>query len=349
MNPSPTAPNPRETEAALSAVLREVHGPDARLEDWTVSPAFKRGKGRTRCYGFAFRAGSSQLRHHRWVGKFYERDDVARRDAWLLDRLAESDCGPRRRFVVPRVVGYYEPSRLLFLTHEGGESVVAAITQDPGWTLSAMGRALAALHAAPVAPDTITSTEGLLARLRQEIGDLAARFPDETPSLFRILIELERQAPSEPSPPRLLHGALGPAQLLWRRGDVVFLDFDGWTGGDPALDLGSLLAQLRRLTLRKPAKIPDFASLRRGILDAYESASPHDPGLDRRVEWYERVRLVRKLHYLALDGALDGARQTEANATPRRHAEAIRLLHELPLLVKGHDGRATSKTANAIA
>lgn len=345
MNPSPITPSPREAEAALSAVLRDVHGSDARLVDWTASPVCKRGKGRTRCFDLAVRVGSSQLRYHRWVGKLYERDDVAQRVTSLLDRLAGSDYGPRNGFVVPRVVGYYKPSRLLFLMHEGGESVVAAIRRDPEWVLSAMGRALAALHAAPVAPDTTTSTEALLACLRQEVGDLTARFPGETPSLLDTLIELEREAPSGPSIPRLLHGALGPAQLLWRRGDVVFLDFDDWTGGDPALDLGNLLAQLRRLTLRKPAKLPDFASLRRGILDAYERASPHDPGLDRRVAWYERVRLVRKLHYLALDGP----RRTEAKATPGRRAEAIRLLHELPLLAKGRHGRATTKTANATA
>jgi len=106
------------------------------------------------------------------------------------------------------------------------------------------------------------------------------------------------------------------------------LDFDRCTRGDPALDLGNLLTQVRRLTLRKPGKLPDFSLLRWGILDAYQRWSQPDPGLAERVAWYEQVMLVRKIQFLASDTT----RHKEAEAMRQRQAEAIGLLRELPAL-----------------
>ena len=111
-------------------------------------------------------------------------------------------------------------------------------------------------------------------------------------------------------------------QLRWRAGTIVFLDFDDCTLGDPALDLGNLLTQLRRLSLRKPEKLPDFATARTTILDAYERSSPGDPGLARRVAWYEQIALARKIHSLTFDQT----RHPEAEAIRERQAEAIHLL-----------------------
>src|SRR5207245_4014808 len=136
------------------------------------------------------------------------------------------------------------------------------------------------------------------------IAELCARFPAKAASLRRLLIRLERQAPPAPATTSFLHGDLGPSQLLWRQGRLVVLDFDKCTRGDPALDLGNLLTQLRRLTLRKPDKVPDFAAARSRILDAYQCSSPSPspvPGLAERVAWYEQIALVRKIHSLTCD------------------------------------------------
>jgi len=96
------------------------------------------------------------------------------------------------------------------------------------------------------------------------------------------------------------------------------------------MDIGNLLTQLRRLTLRKPGKLPDFASLRRSIIEAYQRWSPPDPGLTERVAWYEQIVLLRKIHGLEFDKD----RRPEAEEIRRRQAEAIRLLEELPSLAE---------------
>jgi aminoglycoside phosphotransferase (APT) family kinase protein len=327
MNPSPVTLNPDETQAVLSTALRQVEGAGARLEGWTAEPLAKRGKQRVLRYALRARVpGAPQIQHYQWVGKFYDREQTAGRVATVLRGLATTDCSTRGDLVIPRVVAYHAPRRLLLLSYEPGESVIAAIAQHNGLALSAIGRALSALHSAPVALDAVTSPEAVVGDLPRRIGRLGSRFPGATVSLRKVLGGLERQAPTGPAVPSFLHGDLGPAQLLWQGGRIVVLDFDECTRGDPALDLGNLLTQLRRLTLRKPGKLPAFTSLRPGLLEAYQRWSPPDPDLPRRVAWYERVALLRKIHFLATDTT----RRKGADAMRERQAEAARLLKELP-------------------
>ena len=329
MKPSPVTLNPDQAQAVLSEVLRDLHGPDARLENWTTSPVSKRGKHRAVRYDVNARvAGEPHSRHHQWVGKFYEHDEDARKVAAAMRELAGADPRAGSGLVIPCVLAYHAPLRLLLLAYESGESVIAALTRHDASVLAAIGRALAALHSRPVTGGDITSASAVLGSLRRRIADLCGRFPSERASLQRMLSELERQTPRGPAAPSFLHGDLGPAQLIWQTGRIVVLDFDRCTRGDPALDLGNLLTQVRRLTLRKPGKLPDFSLLRWGILDAYQRWSQPDPGLAERVAWYEQVMLVRKIQFLASDTT----RHKEAEAMRQRQAEAIGLLRELPAL-----------------
>src|SRR2546428_264121 len=302
MNPSPAVQSAADTRAALAAALRAVHGADVALETWTAYSLSKRGKHRVVRYDVQARVAHGVAgQHYQWVGKFYQRDEDARGVATILRELAASGCGIRGGFLVPSVLAYDPLRRLLLLSYEPGESVVKAIARDGARVPAAMGRALAALHAAPVTPAAMTGPAAVLDDLRGRIAELCSRFAAEEASLGRLLVRLEREASPPPTTPSFLHGDLGLVQLRWNAGTVVFLDFDDCTRGDPALDLGNLLTQLRRLTLRKPDKLPDFASVRTSILDAYRRFSPDDPGLAERVAWYEQITLVRKIHSLTFD------------------------------------------------
>jgi aminoglycoside phosphotransferase (APT) family kinase protein len=105
-------------------------------------------------------------------------------------------------------------------------------------------------------------------------------------------------------------------------GAIAALDFDRCTSGDPALDLGHLLTQLHRLTVRRPGKLPPLSALRRGILAAYQSWAPPDGDLARRVAWYEQVVLLRKIHFLLTDVS----RHPDPDAQRARRDEAIALM-----------------------
>ena len=331
MNPLPATLDQEQTQAMLATVVRIVHGVAASLEEWTASPVSKRGKHRSVRYDLTARvAGEAPLHRYQWVGKFYERDDQARKVAAAMRELAATDCNALGGLVIPSVVAYHPPCRLLLLTYESGLSVVRALAENCELVLGALGRALAALHRASVTLEAISSPDSLLGGLRNRIAPLCARFPGQTDALRHTLTSLERQAPPLPVTPSFLHGDLGPSQLLWQFGRVVVLDFDKCTRGDPALDLGNLLAQLRRLTLRKPGKLAEFAALRRGLLDSYQRWSGRDPDLSRRVAWYEQLALLRKIRLLASDTT----RHQGMEALRERQIEARRLLQELPALAK---------------
>ena len=323
MTASPATPHPDDTETVLGAALRELHGAGAQLEAWTADPLTKHGKHRVVRYDLHARvAGAPEVQHYQWVRKFYDRDDEARRVATVLRQLAATGCAAGSGLVIPTVIAYDATRRVLLLRYEVGTSVTSAIRREGPVVLAGLGGALAVLHAAPVSLDAIRSPATVLGDLRQRIAQLCDRFPGEAVRLRSALDRLEREAPAAPPALSFLHGDLGPAQLLWRTGSIVVLDFDTCTRGDPALDLGALLTQLRRLTLRKPGKLPDFAALRVGILDAYRRSSRDDPGLTGRVAWYERIALLRKIHSLTFDLT----RRPEAEAIQRRQAEAVHLL-----------------------
>jgi len=318
-----TAMGPEETQAVLGAALREVRGPDARIAGWVEEPISRNGKHRVVRFDVqAVIAGCSSQVLHRWVGKFYGRDEEPRGIAAIVRALAASGNARRGGLIVPRVVTYYPPCRLLISVYEGGVSLVSAIDHHDGRVLPAVARALAALHAVPIARDRVASPAALLDELGQRNAMLCARFPHEAVRLRRLLERQQRSAPPLPPSASFLHGDLAPAELLWREGALVLLDFDQCTRGDPALDLGTLLAQLRRVSLRTPDKLADLATMRGQILDAYQQSSRRDPGLAGRVAWYELTALLRKLHALAFDGA----RRPGAEALARRQAEAVHLL-----------------------
>jgi Ser/Thr protein kinase RdoA (MazF antagonist) len=264
------------------------------------------------------------------LSKFYPRDADARRVDRVLRALAASDCQARGGPAVSRVFRYYAPRQLLLLSYEAGESVGDAIAHDSSAVLYAVGRALAVLHATRLPPgtlDRVTPSEAVLDDLRPRLAELLVRFPDAAETVRGAVARLERDAPSLPGSPALLHGDFGPTNLLWRGAGrpIVMLDFDKCAYGDPALDLGNLLAQLRRMTVRVPHKLRDFAPACTCVLGAYRRWASLEPmeGLELRLAWYERAILLRKVHRLACNTA----RHPDAAESPQREGEARRLLH----------------------
>src|SRR5207253_2474571 len=83
-----------------------------------------------------------------------------------------------------------------------------------------------ALHGTPVSLEAITCPADVLNDLRPRVTELCARFPGEADVLRDTLFRLEHAAPSAPAAPSFLHGDFGTANLLWRPGRLVVLDFD---------------------------------------------------------------------------------------------------------------------------
>ena len=312
-----------ETTAVLSEVLRRVRGADARLVDWTAE-RLKHGRHPVVRYDVRVTlGGGGDTRRYSWVGKFYRHDEAARRVADLVAALAPTGLRARGGVVIPAVLAYHSPHRILFSVYERGQALAAAILQFGGRVVATLGRALAAFHATPLHVATRITPQAVLDDLRSRIarGDDRVR---AVGSLSGLVDQLERDLPaaSGRATGALLHGDLGPAHLLWRRSGVVMLDLDRCARGDPALDLGNLLAQWRRAALRRPGEVPGFAPVRAALLTSYQRCGTRDPGLPARAAWYERATLLRKIHSLLTDTT----RHPEPEALRRRQGEAVRLL-----------------------
>src|SRR5204863_219337 len=89
-----------------------------------------------------------------------------------------------------------------------------------------LSAALRALHGTPVSLDATTAPARVLGDLRPRVADLCARFPGQAGALRAALTRLECEAPPQPAAPSFLHGDFGTANLLWRPGRLVVLDFD---------------------------------------------------------------------------------------------------------------------------
>ena len=125
MTPAPIVLAPDEAEAVLAGALHELEGYDAKLETWTSDTQFTE-YGKRRVVRFDLQAevgGIPQHRRYQWLGKFYDRDEDARRVAAVLQQVASSDGGKKAGVAVPSVLGYHERRRLLLLTYEPGEAV----------------------------------------------------------------------------------------------------------------------------------------------------------------------------------------------------------------------------------
>jgi aminoglycoside phosphotransferase (APT) family kinase protein len=100
----------------------------------------------------------------------------------------------------------------------------------------------------------------------------------------------------------LVHGDCKPSQFLIQDGNVALLDFDHCGMADPAVDVGTFLATLQQMQVKKivknrgrPAACTTWMpGVKQQFLEAYLQASGSPAGLPERAAWYEAVGLLRK-------------------------------------------------------
>jgi aminoglycoside phosphotransferase (APT) family kinase protein len=172
--------------------------------------------------------------------KAYARPE-AERHARVLDTAREHPL-TRGRVRVPAVLGRSEPYRMLWLEAiEGrqlGELRGTELTQGLEW----FGAALATLHGLPAAglapfarlelPRLRVAAE-VIGRARPELAGMAARLAEH----------LAATRPPEGEAVHL-HGDVHPRNVLVDQGRLALIDLDQAGAGQPAADLGSVLARI---------------------------------------------------------------------------------------------------------
>ncbi|MFZ0142581.1 MAG: phosphotransferase [Aeromicrobium sp.] len=112
--------------------------------------------------------------------------------------------------------------------------------------LAKTGRALAAIHASGAVYQRTITFEDELAEVQDIIDRLALTVPSLKGAGTELLEQLTaaaRQVPAGDLVPA--HHDFRPAQVLLHDGEIGFIDFDGASMAEPALDLGRFRAKLR--------------------------------------------------------------------------------------------------------
>ena len=129
------------------------------------------------------------------------------------------------------------------------------------------GHALAALHTSSTSYGGTATLDGELEEIREVVGRLSFSVPPLEAAAEPLLARLEELSAEYPAEKSVsAHHDFRPAQVLLHSGKVGFIDFDGASMAEPALDLGRFRAKLRDI----------------GISVLYASGQPPDrPGTDR--------------------------------------------------------------------
>lgn len=258
----------------------------------------------------------------RLVGKLYAKPGKAAKVWSVLVDLAAHAGGATWR--TPRPLARLPEWNLLLMEHLEGVRLCDVVWDEEPWDAQVAGvrraaRALALLHRVPADALELRTMEGDRAKLARQACEVDALAPDLARRIAGLSEEIARRAARlAPAREGLLHGSVSPKQLLLGEATVAFLDFDGACRGDPAIDVGTLMAVLHKYST-KVAALARARELAELALEAYASGSQDS-------ELAARARLVRcqQLIHFGARARLAAARRA-AGAPGKRSA---RLLEE---------------------
>jgi tRNA A-37 threonylcarbamoyl transferase component Bud32 len=174
---------------------------------------------------------------------------------------------------LPCLIGRSHGRRALAQSWVHGSSLNTLLPNAPGLSqsLESVGAAIAAFHAGQIPRGRPRrSSDGHARRLKTTGAMLGVLCPDLCEAAAALATSLAAGLVALPSAGSLIHGDLHPRQIAIQSGNVGFIDLDESAEGDPAYDLGLLLAHLERDSLVlgwNPDLASHWAEL---LLDGYE-------------------------------------------------------------------------------
>jgi aminoglycoside phosphotransferase len=225
-----------------------------------------------------------------------DRDDRGRRAVRVADTLGGPLTARLPSASLARPVGYAADDQAALWWAARGRTLgehLRAPAGDPTPLVATAGRALRAFHACAVnAPyDLLVSHDAASEwRATQRAGEIVSGLLPEVGEEYRavgenVIAELHRRLDAAPT---CLHGDAKADNVVVEGDRVILLDLDRCAWGDPALDLGKLIADLRWWA---GVTGSNAADLIRGLRVGYGDGAPG--------QW-ERARLLAVVFQLKL-------------------------------------------------
>jgi Ser/Thr protein kinase RdoA (MazF antagonist) len=206
---------------------------------------------------------------------------------------------------VARPLGYTEAVRAVWQEELSGTPLTVALgAGDYHASMKAIGHCLAKLHTADLPMQKAVTREARLADASKKSRKLAQMIPTLADELAAIIARGQSDLGSlPPARKAVIHGDLHCGQFLTMADSMLALfDFDEWSHGDPAQDLGDLIVDpyVNRLALDS-AEINCLAApgIARALLASYRGAASWTV-TDAEIAWQARVQLINKAYRVAI-------------------------------------------------
>jgi aminoglycoside phosphotransferase (APT) family kinase protein len=188
--------------------------------------------------------------------------------------------------LVAQPLGYDAATRTAWQAAAHGVPLADALAnRDAQALLTRVARALAVLHAAPLASTQPRPTAHWVAEARRRQTKIARAQPALAGRAGALVDAIETLAAQLPSCPiSLIHGDFHPEQVWLHDGRIVLFDFDEFTLGDPMEDVAAFVTRLESAGTSSL-----HASWIRSFVDAYAACAPE--AFDRRrLQWHLAVQ-----------------------------------------------------------
>lgn len=212
------------------------------------------------------------------IRRFHRASEALRRSITDPDVWTPETFRPKR-----------EP-RILLMEKAEGQTLFGSVDAGSGAVLAA--KALAAIHATPIRAGRRSLYDSLagLAHTRARTKRVSLVAPEIAERARSLLARVEPRIEAYRARPMFLHGDYKSTQLLIDGGRIAIIDLDSFKVGDPAVDVGNFIADLRREVV--VARRDDLRGVEQVFIDAYV-ARTGATGIEERARVFRIIALVR--------------------------------------------------------
>ena len=250
--------DPRRLRRLLAEHLLKGQGGEARipLKKLELEPVRYIPEKRCllRCHLSIKGKNSSDVKKERLFVKAYADDSAAEVFQIMKELRPRLKEKSDNKFSIPRLKGFDKQLKLVIMREVRGISL-AKLTGTSGFTTavekSALG--LATLNSIEVETKRRFDIPIELSGLKRQVLEVAELLPDCREQIQALFDYLYKERPAEPARLYSVHGDFYHNQIFIKKEKIYILDFDRFHKGNPLLDVGNFLAQLKALTLQNPA------------------------------------------------------------------------------------------------
>ena len=286
-------------EPAIRALLSETEA--RRLGRLSGIQLLNHRPGRRCVLSYSFSGTQSESTPEeagRFVGKIRAKGPNRRSDGTgrKLRALGFTEAG-RFAFTVAEPLGVIPSLDMTLQRFHAGPDLTELVLRGgrmPVERFAQVGAALFEFHGSGVPTDRRYTVGNELVILEERLPRVAEKIPEYAGRIHRVLEGARPVAEAlAKRPVRSIHRDFYPDQVIAQPHDLVLLDLDLYTMGDPALDVGNFVAHLQELGLRSRGEARAFREVEAAFVDAYLAASTETTYED--VQRWSHLSLIRHI------------------------------------------------------